>query len=285
LRTSTRLSTSCNDEGLTVRFCRAFSLLELLVSVAIISVLAGVLMPALGHARAQARRVKCSSNLRQLAHAFHMYAGDYAGRAMPLAYTRRELIGDGPAIYWWGTNGCLGVDHTRGFVWPYLASDLRVGGLYECPGQPWGTYLPQGNARGVTSTYGYNGYYLCPPHTPGWSAPGPGCIANKPWQSLDRLWQPQRLFVFADTLIDMGFGQPMNNALLDPPWLWSNGRWRQNPSPTTCFRHQVRAAVALADGHVEAFGLRGGRMTAPRYRIGSVGPDNDPHYVPDWRAW
>jgi prepilin-type N-terminal cleavage/methylation domain-containing protein/prepilin-type processing-associated H-X9-DG protein len=264
---------------------RGFSLIELLVSIAIIALLLAILLPGLGGARAQARRVKCASNLRQLAHAFHMYAGDSSGQAMPLAYTRSDIIGTGPAIYWWGTNDARGVDHTRGFVWPYLGSDLRVGGVYECPDQPWGTYTPQGNARAVTSTYGYNGYYLCPPHTPGWSAPGPGCIADKPWKNLDVLAEPQRLFAFADTLIDLGGAQPRNNALLDPPLVYASGQWRANPNPTTCFRHLGRADVALADGHAESLAPAGGRITSPRFRVGSVGPDNDPHYVPDWRQW
>jgi prepilin-type processing-associated H-X9-DG protein len=160
-----------------------------------------------------------------------------------------------------------------------------VGGVYECPDQPWGTYAPQGNAHAVTSTYGYNGYYLCPPHTPGWSSPGPGCIADKPWKNVDVLVEPQRLFAYGDTLIDLGGAQPKNNALLDPPLLYTNGQWRANPNPTTCFRHLGRADVALTDGHAESLAPAGGRLTSPRFRVGSVGPDNDPHYVPDWRKW
>jgi prepilin-type N-terminal cleavage/methylation domain-containing protein/prepilin-type processing-associated H-X9-DG protein len=260
---------------------RGFSLIELLVSIAIIALLLAILLPGLSQARAQGRRVKCASNLRELAQAFHMYAADASGRAMPLAYTDTS-----PAIYWWGTNDAHGVDHTRGFVWPYLGSDLRVNGLYECPDQPWGTYVPQGAAdHAITSTYGYNGYYLCPPYTPGWNTPGPACIVAKPWKNLDALLLPQRLFVFGDTLIDYGTGNPANDALLDPPWLFVNRQWRANPNPTTCFRHLGRAGLALADGHVEAMEPAGGRLTSPRYRIGSVGADNDPHYVPDWRQW
>jgi hypothetical protein len=47
----------------------------------------------------------------------------------------------------------------------------------------------------------------------------------------------------------------------------------------------VDATVILADGHAESFGLRGGRITSPRFQIGSVGLHNDPHYVPNWREW
>jgi len=260
---------------------RGFSLIELLVSSAIVAVLLAILLPGLAGARARARAVKCSSNLRQLGQAFHMYAGEYRGRAMPLAYTAAALVGDGPPVYWWGTNDPAGVDHTRGFVWPYLKSELRASSVYECPDQPWGTYIPQGAARAVTSTYGYNGYFLCPPHTPGWSY----TIGERPWQNVDTLAQPQRLFVFADTAIDLGQSRPQNDALLDPPNLYTPSGWRPNATPTTCFRHSGRVVAVLGDGHAAAFDSQGGRMASTRFEIGSVGAENDPYYVPDWRAW
>jgi hypothetical protein len=211
-----------------------------------------------------------------------MYAADYRGIAMPLAYTDAALIGSGPPIYWWGTNEVAGVDHTRGFVWPYLGSELRERGLYECPEQPWGSYVPQGAARQVTSTYGYNGYYLCPPHTPGWSF----TIGKRPWRNIDTLALPQRLFAFADTAVDLGAALPRNSALLDPPMLYQGrGRWSPNPAPTTSFRHRGWTAAAHADGHVSAYPLGHGGSAVSSFEIGSVGASNDPHYVPDWRDW
>lgn len=62
-----------------------FTLVELLVVVAIIALLAAVLLPVLGRAQWAARRSQCLSNLRQAHAAFHLYASDEDGR-VPLGY-------------------------------------------------------------------------------------------------------------------------------------------------------------------------------------------------------
>jgi prepilin-type N-terminal cleavage/methylation domain-containing protein/prepilin-type processing-associated H-X9-DG protein len=55
-----------------------FTLIELLIVIAIIGVLAAMLLPALNKARDMAKRVKCQSNFKQIALCCFGYANDYA---------------------------------------------------------------------------------------------------------------------------------------------------------------------------------------------------------------
>ena len=72
----------------------AFSFVELLVVITIVSVLAAILLPTVEGAFEQARRMQCLDNQKQLYFAIQIYANEYR------AYPRHGDFGD-----WWSGDG------------------------------------------------------------------------------------------------------------------------------------------------------------------------------------
>ena len=108
----------------------AFTLVELLVVVAIIAILAAILFPVFARARENARRSSCSSNLKQLGLGLRQYAQDYDGRV---------IIGDVTGHY----NGQMN-QRFRHVLWmdvvyPYVKSEQ----IFNCPSEGK-THLPGG---------------------------------------------------------------------------------------------------------------------------------------------
>ena len=56
-----------------------FTLIELLIVIAIIAILAGMLLPALNQARHKAQALRCTGNLKQLGQYFAIYSDSYGG--------------------------------------------------------------------------------------------------------------------------------------------------------------------------------------------------------------
>ena len=65
-----------------------FTLIELLVVIAIIAILAGMLLPALGSARATGQKSACVNNMKQVSYGALFYAGNYDDYLPPAAYNK-----------------------------------------------------------------------------------------------------------------------------------------------------------------------------------------------------
>lgn len=77
---------------------KCFTLIELLIVIAIIAILAGLLLPALKKAREQASGIQCSQNLKQTGILMAAYSADYGGR-LPSPKTNFTMV-MGTGRYW-----------------------------------------------------------------------------------------------------------------------------------------------------------------------------------------
>ena len=76
-----------------MRASRGFTLIGLLVVLVVLGVIAALLLPALAGERECARRVQCTSNLKQFGLAMHMYAQDF-GEFPPHDVPDEYAVGD-----------------------------------------------------------------------------------------------------------------------------------------------------------------------------------------------
>lgn len=244
----------------------AFSLVELLVVLAVIALLTTLLLPALAGARQAARLTRCAANLRQLQLANDAYANDHAERYCPGAANHLANLDR-----WHGAREHPGAPFSaedgRGALTPYLDSAGASRAVRNCPALT----LPPTGAVGFERSsggYGYNNAFVgverAAESGAGSTSMTWSIVTDRTGAPRGRFAHPAATVAFADAAIadqpipphgavtEHSFIEPRFWPDLDPPF---------RPDPTIHFRHapggpargqspRASAAACWLDGHV-----------------------------------
>jgi len=230
----------------------AFTLIEVLVVVAIVAILAAILFPVFARAKTAAQRTVALSNLKQIGLAWTLYASDFDGVYSP----PRTWLGGSKFAYWWASYDEISQVQipSEGLLFPYS----REAGIQADP--LWPNRLRR--ATGATG-FGYNYRFL-----------GTGRTTDTSMGS------PSETVAFA-TSARLSFLPPHaleGNAYLDPP---------SSSYPNYHARANGQGCVVWADAHASVFAPRfrltvTGGFTPERLRLDNLGDiDRDGDFSTD----
>jgi len=224
---------------------RAFTIIELLVVLAIISLLLCILLPALSASRAQGKKITCASNLRQLL----LASIDYVHANQDSFFCAANDIYTTDLHRWYGVRG----NKNEPFDWKKGPMKIYFGsGGVECPTyikyvdiKPWEDGYDKGSGG-----YGYNMLYI---GSTIWRD-GYGDASCKQAAKATSIRQPAATVIFADTAMTMK-GDLIEYSFAEPRFFAIDGEADElsgwNPAPSIHFRHRGWANVGWADGHCD----------------------------------
>ena len=204
---------------------RIFTLIELLIVIAIIAILAGMLLPALNAAREKARAIKCAGNLKQYGMAIAMYAHTYQDYLL-IQNPVNHKTGTIGYIYQWG-----GYIQTE--LMPKMReADWKAGrSINSCPSRNknYGAALTGYEQEAIS--YAHNTLAL------GAQAQGANPDAT---HKMSRLKQPAFYVGFCDSEV----------WCIGSSGVLAKGRWNGSKEyDYVSFRHGNRSNAVFIDGH------------------------------------
>jgi prepilin-type N-terminal cleavage/methylation domain-containing protein len=108
---------------------KGFTLVELLIVIAIIALLMGILMPALARVRMYAYRMTCGTNLAGIGKAVLLYANDSRGESYPLPGCNNTVAYTTSLKWWWGADSSVNpAAGTAPFVYGDGATPVTLAG-------------------------------------------------------------------------------------------------------------------------------------------------------------
>lgn len=241
-------SISCRD-----KLVGGFTLIELLVVVAIVSLLMGILLPALHKARIIAKRIACQSNLRQIAWAWHMYLDDNNGFFYQGINHNYDFGG------WRGIG--TSASHrplNRYFELPLEMETENGAEIFKCPAdQGGGDYGPTAYSR-FGNSYQANIMLIGPDRLP------VGGHVPEPWKTLN-----EEINKHLGKLNRASVSDPVRLLLAgDRNWL---AQWDPliplDPFSKSWHGKHHYHNLAFFDGHVKLIKIRKGLYVAPEYRV------------------